>query len=329
MTAPRLTSRARRTLAVVTFAALALTTGPRASVGARDDAPPCPAGSAFTVTAEHRYVLGVRVRPLLFWIRRDNVGDARLAWSTASGGAARLELLIGSDPLRAPMRVNRWGYIAETACGTTSTVVGVMTESDEQTVDDARARLQDGGHAFKAIRAVITPAQSLASVTRLQLAEDLTYRDLDHLLRRVPEDARANRRLALDEGVGQGFLMATAALVRESAAAYRRSGRVDADPGASRAYVHGDRIFDLRVRRSGRALPDRGAASATLLETEFETSNRSTGSTSSFRLTYAASGPLAEVPVRIVYRPRWWLEAELRLASEGAAIHPRDQGDSR
>lgn len=330
MTALRSHARARPTPACVTLAILALAAGPHATRNPAAGSGACPAVDAFTVTAEHRYRLAVRVRPLLFWIRRDNVGDARLTWSAAPDGAARLELLIGSDPARAPMRVNRWGYIAETACGAATTVVGVMTESDEQSVEDARARVSDGGHAFRAIRAVITPAESVASVTRLQVAEPFTYRDLDRLLRRLPNQGGVNRRLTLGEDVHQGFLMATAALVHDTAASYRRAGRTGADPAASRAYVHGDRVFDLRVRGSGVVQPERRTvASAPLLETEFEVRHRASGDTSTFRLTYAPGGPLAEVPVRIVYRPRWWFEAELQLADEHGAAVPRTRTDTR
>jgi hypothetical protein len=41
--------------------------------------------------------------------------------------------------------------------------------------------------------------------------------------------------------------------------------------------------------------------------------NLTAGTTTPFRLIYATDGPLAEVPVRIVYRPRWWFEVELTL----------------
>ncbi len=37
------------------------------------------------------------------------------------------------------------------------------------------------------------------------------------------------------------------------------------------------------------------------------------GTRTAFHLTYPVSGRFAEVPVRIVYRPRWWFEAELTL----------------
>ena len=64
------------------------------------------------VRVEHRYRMLGRVRPLLFWISREDVGGAQVTWREAADGVG-YELLIGSDPERAPRRINRWGYIGE------------------------------------------------------------------------------------------------------------------------------------------------------------------------------------------------------------------------
>src|SRR5262245_5961432 len=58
----------------------------------------------------HHYTMNARVRPLLFWIGRDDVGDAVVA-KRQNGESVGYSLLIGSDPDRAPRRINRWGYI--------------------------------------------------------------------------------------------------------------------------------------------------------------------------------------------------------------------------
>ena len=50
-----------------------------------------------------------KVRPLLFWISKDDVGGARVSWRGDADGAFGLDLLIGSDPARAPRQINRWG----------------------------------------------------------------------------------------------------------------------------------------------------------------------------------------------------------------------------
>jgi hypothetical protein len=59
-----------------------------------------------------------------------------------------------------------------------------------------------------------------------------------------------------------------------------------------------------------------------VIRAELETKNRVTGNQTSFRLEYGTSGDLKAVPLRIVFRPKWWFEAELLLdepAGSGAA----------
>ncbi len=57
------------------------------------------------------------------------------------------------------------------------------------------------------------------------------------------------------------------------------------------------------------------------LEADFEVRSGLTGSRTRFHLAYPTAGPLAEVPVRVVYRPRWWFEVELTLAGSRATDH--------
>ena len=90
----------------------------------------------------HHYVLSVRVRPLVvFWIGRSNIGDAILTRAALSQ-EARYSLLIGSDPDRAPRRINRWGYIEEEIRGAEARLIGLMTESEEESIDQAEANLR-------------------------------------------------------------------------------------------------------------------------------------------------------------------------------------------
>lgn len=76
-----------------------------ASLGGASLGPAC---APLPIVAQHRYRMAAKIRPLLFWIGRDNVGEAQVVWH-AGGSARGVELLIGSDPDRAPRRINRWG----------------------------------------------------------------------------------------------------------------------------------------------------------------------------------------------------------------------------
>jgi hypothetical protein len=48
-----------------------------------------------------------------------------------------------------------------------------------------------------------------------------------------------------------------------------------------------------------------------LIDARFQVRNRRTGDETKFRIVYGASGDSSGRPVRIVFRPRWWMEAEL------------------
>ena len=54
---------------------------------------------------EYAYTMNVGARPMLFWISWRNVGGGRISWIEKTDGGKGLELLIGSDPARAPRPV--------------------------------------------------------------------------------------------------------------------------------------------------------------------------------------------------------------------------------
>src|SRR3990170_1795561 len=56
------------------------------------------AKAGLPVVAERYYRMLAKVRPLLFWISRDDVGGARIGWLADHAGSKGFELLIGSDP---------------------------------------------------------------------------------------------------------------------------------------------------------------------------------------------------------------------------------------
>jgi hypothetical protein len=269
------------------------------------------------VAGDYRYTLTARVRPLLvFWISRPNVGAARIVRGQAANSARSYELLIGSDPDKCPMRLNRWGYVAESTQDGTSRLVGLMTESNEESVEQATAALNQrpqGRHPFKAIRASVANGEASAQVVRVAFDEAFTLRDVEKVLGRLPEGGEPTARVAVPAGTSPGFLAALAQAIHAGAEAFRTSGV--AARGRSQAFVYDRGFYDLTVK-SSKVVPQVQLASKSLrncIDSELEIRNRATGSTTEFRLVYATGGRLAEVPVRIVYRPRWYFEAELTL----------------
>lgn len=261
----------------------------------------CPSERPFSPTRELRYVVNARVRPLLFWIGRRDVGAGRITWSRA-GEIERVELLVGSDPSRAPMHVNRWGYLAETICARGADLAGVMTESQETSVEQASAsvsRAAAGAQIFRSISATVGAGRSDATVARVQLTGPLTYLDLPVVLPAVAGASGETRAIAVTSTTAPGFLAAVALLAG-------RALTTDAPRPRERAaqpYVYNGQLFDLELIAMTR--------SAGQVDTEFRTRNRARGTTTTFWISWDPAFPLS--PRRIRFRPRWWFEAELVL----------------
>jgi hypothetical protein len=279
------------------------------------------------ITAERSYTLNARVRLLLYWIRRENVGSARLTWRAGRGDHRILEFLVGSDPNRAPRRINRWGFIAEELGPHTADLLGIMTQSDEQSVDeaDSKSAASSGRFVYRAIRTTVRDGSASSAVFRLSNERPVTYRDLDEVLQWIPTDMPARREVSLPEGTRPGFLFALDELITGTLDQCRAGSR---QLHAPLPFVYNNTFYTLKLRKcdfeSVRQIGDR--VFSRVIRAELETKNRSTGKETPFRLVYGTEGDLKAVPVLIVFRPRWWFEAELvlgdRAISETRAAAP-------
>ena len=259
---------------------------------------------------EHHYVVSGRLRLLVFWTGRHEVGQARFDHAETPDGVSRLALLVGTDPERAPRRINRWGYIAETTCATETVVTGVMTESKEQSVEQAQRVAERSKYtSLRSIRSRISSTESITETATISPPRSVTYRDVDEVLSMKPSATTAMR-LPVPAHIESGFLRAVTSLMKESVAAYRDSQKPPA--GLRRAYVYGGSFYDMSLRRSRHV---RGA-DGDELESDFAVRNRATGTTTEFQISYMASGHKAGVARRIVFSPRKWLELELRLKEQ-------------
>ena len=323
--------KARRVaLACVAAAGLAVAAvGATPAPGRQAEAPPpsrpadpVPSRGDLPVLRLHRYKMAGRVRPLLFWIGRDDVGMGEIVWR-GDESAAAYELLIGTDAAKAPRGINRWGYILEDSRPSGTRVLGVMTTSDEATISDVTSRApgaQPVGR-FKGLDAHIAAGVSRSATETIETERDFSVRDKDEIVGRIERRLRdaTPRETPVPDGVRPGFLTAVAELVNDTIAAQGKGEQpLRRLKGRTIAYVYGRRLYDLKLTavepvRQPAGAPSRGA----LVHAEFETLNRSARTRNTFQLEYAIDGPLAGVPTLIRYRPRWWLEAVLTL-EEGA-----------
>jgi hypothetical protein len=271
--------------------------------------------SAVSVSREHTYRVDARVRPLLFWIRKSNVGDGRITWRTGPDGVVGYELLVGTDPARTPRRINRWGYLREESAAQGALVFGVMSQSDEQSIEDADRNTSRGGsgHMFKALLQYVTGSKARVTVSNVQVAKDLTYADLDTLLASVPAAPSNSKTVPLAAWTAPGFLAATANLLEEGRVGTARSSR---STYPARVYPYNGQLYEVQLRSAERIdrFTQENRAFGAAIRGGFRIVNKKTGDETGFTIVYAVDGDLAGVPLFISFRPRWWLEVNCLLA---------------
>jgi hypothetical protein len=276
-----------------------------------------PAGlPAAPVATEHRYRLSAAIRPLFFWLGASNVGGARIVWREDGDGRRGYELLLGSDPGRAPRRINRWGWVREDADPSGATMFGVMNRSEDDNLDQAKARLQrDGGNGylFKMIRARIEGSGAQAASTVVYAPTDFTFRQLEELQQfaEATKPAPRVRTGQLPDGTRPGLLFALADLVRAGVAAGREPVGKEPQPRVVQ-FTFDARVYDLALSSWERVDRARygGQAYEKLVRLEFESRNRERGNTEHFVLVCGTEGSLSGVPVFVRYQPKWWFKVE-------------------
>lgn len=319
-TALRLTAIAL-TAATLSAATVVDTRGP---AGAATELKARP-GSELAVDKTHSYTMTGRIRPLFFWINRANVGGGRIVWRRGQASAAAYELLIGSDPKRSPNSINKWGFIAEESRGTTGSLLALMSVSDERTLKDLDAAISKAGGRFFAIEARVVPGSAAASVATVHTPEPFTYRDVDKVL------DYAHRQLGLEtvssqivpDGTRTGFLATMAELIHTSVRARHMAGS-QARPmeAVTIPYMYGRTFHDLTMKWDELItnVEVGGRTYSRAIRARFETRSRASGERYRFDLVYGMDDALAEVPLAIIYQPRWWLQVELTL-DDGAPAH--------
>jgi hypothetical protein len=253
---------------------------------------------------------------------RDDVGGARISWSGTQGTDESLELLIGSDPERAPMGINRWGFVAEKTIDGTTELTGLMTDTDDHSIDAARnnAAAMGANHLFRSIRATVRDGEATSIVSNVA-AGDVTYRHYQALLDRLPpmNEATGKKRASVGANTDPGFLIAVRRMVQQSVAECQARGRVNVP--TRRRFIYGGNLYDLTLAQApgvkDAVVNDQSYGPA--IDGQFQIRNVATGFVTSFSMLFAASGVHAETPLRIVYRPRWWVELELQLVDPRAS----------
>jgi hypothetical protein len=320
-------SRGRRAWGLAAAVAMVgLATHAAASVP-MDSSPsaPVPAHQSLPVVAEHHYRMAAKVRPLLlFWMGRDNVGGGKLVWRRGENNARAFELLIGSDPARAPWKINRWGFISEEWNGEQATVLGLMSRTEEQSIEEATEHVRKGppdAHQFKLSRSTLNGRTCAATMQLNGYESDFTYRDLGALIQSFEAGPQQTRQKAQQFPIDPkpGLLSTVFEMVDDTVAGFNREGK-RALAGRSRAsYAFNCQLYDVE-QRSSRTLDNAtidGRRYPRLIESQYAVVKRTSRKEEHFSLTYGVDGPMSGIPVRLTYQPRWWMKAELVIDEQG------------
>jgi hypothetical protein len=307
---------------LVALATVLTIASPRARTGQR---PPgdaaLPAFTDIPVVSDHRYRGSGAVRPfVLFWISRDNVGGARITHRRGDDGSFALEMLTGSDPARAPFGTNRWGYIREVVRGDTADLVAVKTDTDEETIEEAKTNVRNkkASGVLLFIRERVTAHETIAWTTLADVGRDVSFRDVDFVLGQIPGLQNwEERRIARPPEVRPGFLTAFNEMMAATAKLWS-SGTPPKQNSAPKVltYLHRAELFDLHQDQLELVenVPTGSGERVRALRARFRIWNRQTKEWSGdFVSVYGVSGALAGVPLRLTYQPRWWLKTELAI----------------
>ena len=290
------------------------------------------------ISTELRYIMTARVRLLIFWTGKDDVGFARIRRGTSAGNpqAMWIDLLAGSDPEKAPRAINRWGSAAESFVRTgrgvdASTFFGFMKISQGSSTAEMQEELarekENREFLFSAILDHSGQGGEFVKILPFTSDKDFTIKDVDRatpsvLDRLAGSQGRvktvdATRRRACERSAG--FLSTVAELIADALANPKQK--------RSLCYLYNGERRTLTLIKAAPVAEQIIALSLVkepkqfsrtyrdLLLAEMENENEETGKTSRFRLLLATKGELRGLPVQIQYQPNWWFQVVLNLST--------------
>ena len=295
------------------------------------------------VDAQFDYTMTARLRLLLFWVGKDDVGGGYIRRGTLPRDPASdvIELLIGSDPAKAPRAINRWGAASEIVHrpsgsshgAESSTFFGFMKVSSGASAAEMEKELarekKGGSYMFSAIINQGGRNFDFSKVVPFASDTDFTIHQFDQAKSMVFDRLLAPEGHLREIGANQlqacsrleGFLESVAELI--DAAVEKQA------PPAPLCYLYDGeqhqltlaqvtRVPSETVRLSLRDEPHEYVRTyQDLVLARFENFNETTKKRTGFELLLGTTGSLRGVPVQIRYQPNWWFQAVLNLVTPG------------
>ncbi len=292
------------------------------------------------IEAEYHYVMTCKLRLLLFWVGREDVGGGYVRIGKATGEQRQqvIEILFGSDPAKVPLAINRWGAgtevlrIADSGQPEASAFFGFMKSSKGQSVLAMKSELAkekaDGDHLFEGILSRVDD-QALSTTIPYVSTRDFDLHQYDEAEKATLQQLESNpsrhfRRLDGEARqacprVGE-FLSTTLQLMDDAVAGH-------ATP-ESLCYIYNARHYSASLLSSHSVAEKKIHvalhANGTYLdrdyrdlrEAHFEVTCDETRTKSSFDILLGTQGNLRGAPIQITYEPNWWFQVVLNMASD-------------
>jgi len=293
--------------------------------------------------AQYDFAMTVRIRLLLFWISRDDVGGGYIRVGKAAGDSNLevIKLLFGSDPARAH-GINRWGAGTEVAqhgkdgAVESSAFLGFMKSSQGQSVGAMRQELSSekakGQHRFEAIISRVDPGRAVSVTVPFYSDKDFEFRDfgpaegmvLDRLQQSQDRKFHTLEGASLGCARSGGFLSTVRELSDHALAGDRLP--------ISLCYVYNAKRYTISLE-STHPVPEKtvqftfGSPNKqtvhetyhNLQEARFQIVNHTSGEKSNFTVLLGTGDGLRGTPLQINYQPNWWFQITLNLKPQATA----------
>lgn len=273
--------------------------------------------------AHHHYRINGKIRLLLVWVAREDVGEARIS-RLRHAETSSFSLLAGANPDRAPRHMNQWVYLREELNGSSATTFVVRSLTDVASIAGPTGDIPvDAAMSLSCTSVTATSARTASA--KLAAAADLTYRTLDHAFDRLQNPVWDITRTALADGVLPGFLVALSKALTTSRA-IPQIGTPSLKPESTVTYLYGGTVYDMtldpRKDLATQVCEREGLAGCKWVDVRVL--NQTTRVVTRFSVLYVIDETQVPVPVRIVYQPNWWLRIELQLDDTHQAVPAGD-----
>lgn len=307
-------------------------TGPKASALTRAELEKAARRILSPYQYQNRYDYNVTagVRLLLFWMSSDDIGDGYIEMGTdpCHPGTEAVQLLMGSDPLRAPFKINHWGAAAEVfRHDGTDVFFGFMKASKGGSALSAKREIEQAeqakAYAFEGLISYTCAGESVSATVPIVSKVNLTMKQFEQTRSMVMDRlgrVETPRRLEKEKIActrPQGFLFTVRGLIDDAIAG--RKAPIDT------CYLYNSHTYRLKLRECERVSEEhisikrrggRGEIERTyrdLVRARFRIENPRTDKETDFEILLGTSGELRGVPIEIRYQPNWWFRITLHL----------------